>query len=794
MATTAQIKIEAQVSQALTALAQIEKSLSNLTGVSSKASAGMEKLNRAATGLSAVKFDSILNLFQRATGGVQGLVNLADASTQVNNKLIAVMGSSGEAAAAFQQVGRIAKETGQGFEVIGDLYQKVALQSQNLGLSQTEVARIVENVSKGLTKYGASAQQAASFTYQFSQALGRGTLKFEDFRDMLEASPAMVAGIAKQFGMTTAQFLKAVQAGKFSSEELALAMNNMTKDVDLTGFSKTIGQSFENIRTSFILMINNFEKSTGVFAGIAKLMDLLARNIDIVTVAAGAFMAVFAAQKILQMAIAFKTLNTVMKANPMILLATVAAGIAVSIYDMVKGSEDLGDATKDVLEKEEKIRGVKDTQLNGAKDLTKEQENALKALNSTIVSLGIQTQYLEDVIQYGQVEADLRKAIREEAEKLEKQGLKLSQQDEDRIRAASTKLTVQKAITEEIKRQESVANGLANAYKSNLTKALDDAKDAAANLSRVMGNPNSSNQDQSKAFDAQEQAVKTLNAEILNLTVLGASQRYAVEAEYQKNLENLERAYYEKSALFIQQGVSLEEAKYQLLQNKEIELYNLKMNLMAQEEARRAALLANQMSNNDAFYLKSIGGEKEIQEAAKTRAEFENKTTFQKTQFGIEQGAMLFNALGAQNKKAFELAKAFNIANAIMNTYMAATKALASYPPPINFAMAAVAVGMGLAQVAQIRGQTYSGRALGGPVMGNNPYIVGENGPELFTPSTTGSITRNDQLGGGGPVNINFNIQTNDAQGFDDLLIERKGMIQQFVADAMLERGQRSRM
>jgi tape measure domain-containing protein len=794
VATTAQIKIEAQVSQALTALAQIEKSLSNLTGVSSKASAGMEKLNRAATGLSAVKFDSILNLFQRATGGVQGLVNLADASTQVNNKLIAVMGSSGEAAAAFQQVGRIAKETGQGFEVIGDLYQKVALQSQNLGLSQTEVARIVENVSKGLTKYGASAQQAASFTYQFSQALGRGTLKFEDFRDMLEASPAMVAGIAKQFGMTTAQFLKAVQAGKFSSEELALAMNNMTKDVDLTGFSKTIGQSFENIRTSFILMINNFEKSTGVFAGIAKLMDLLARNIDIVTVAAGAFMAVFAAQKILQMAIAFKTLNTVMKANPMILLATVAAGIAVSIYDMVKGSEDLGDATKDVLEKEEKIRGVKDTQLNGAKDLTKEQENALKALNSTIVSLGIQTQYLEDVIQYGQVEADLRKAIREEAEKLEKQGLKLSQQDEDRIRAASTKLTVQKAITEEIKRQESVANGLANAYKSNLTKALDDAKDAAANLSRVMGNPNSSNQDQSKAFDAQEQAVKTLNAEILNLTVLGASQRYAVEAEYQKNLENLERAYYEKSALFIQQGVSLEEAKYQLLQNKEIELYNLKMNLMAQEEARRAALLANQMSNNDAFYLKSIGGEKEIQEAAKTRAEFENKTTFQKTQFGIEQGAMLFNALGAQNKKAFELAKAFNIANAIMNTYMAATKALASYPPPINFAMAAVAVGMGLAQVAQIRGQTYSGRALGGPVMGNNPYIVGENGPELFTPSTTGSITRNDQLGGGGPVNINFNIQTNDAQGFDDLLIERKGMIQQFVADAMLERGQRSRM
>jgi phage-related minor tail protein len=152
----------------------------------------------------------------------------------------------------------------------------------------------------------------------------------------------------------------------------------------------------------------------------------------------------------------------------------------------------------------------------------------------------------------------------------------------------------------------------------------------------------------------------------------------------------------------------------------------------------------------------------------------------------------MFSALGAHNKKAFEAAKAFNIANAIMNTYMGATKALATYPPPFNFIAAAAVIGMGLAQVATIRNQQYSGRQLGGPVMGGTPYLVGENGPELFTPNTTGSITRNSDLGGGGAVNVNFTIVANDTTGFDELLTSRQTVIKQIISDAMLERGQRS--
>jgi hypothetical protein len=53
-------------------------------------------------------------------------------------------------------------------------------------------------------------------------------------------------------------------------------------------------------------------------------------------------------------------------------------------------------------------------------------------------------------------------------------------------------------------------------------------------------------------------------------------------------------------------------------------------------------------------------------------------------------------------------------------------------------------------------------RAMGGPVSpSGGPYIVGERGPELFTPSSSGSITPNNALGGGG-ANITVNVNGGD--------------------------------
>jgi len=57
-------------------------------------------------------------------------------------------------------------------------------------------------------------------------------------------------------------------------------------------------------------------------------------------------------------------------------------------------------------------------------------------------------------------------------------------------------------------------------------------------------------------------------------------------------------------------------------------------------------------------------------------------------------------------------------------------------------------------------------KAKGGPVKGGSPYIVGEKGPELFVPGSSGNIVPNHDLGGGGSsVVVNVDASGSSVQG-----------------------------
>ena len=201
-----------------------------------------------------------------------------------------------------------------------------------------------------------------------------------------------------------------------------------------------------------------------------------------------------------------------------------------------------------------------------------------------------------------------------------------------------------------------------------------------------------------------------------------------------------------------------------------------------------------QLSQQDRQYLQRKGQEERTQDIVNKRIEFEKKSELEKTQFGLDQGAKFFQGLSAYNKKFFAAYKAFAIAQAIINTYQGATKALATYPPPFNFIAAAATVASGLAQVATIRAQTAQ---RGGNLITGGPALVGEDGPELIVPKQPSTVIPREVadavegLGGANnaPVNVNFNITTTDAKGFDSLLVERRSTIVGIINQAMNTRG-----
>lgn len=157
--------------------------------------------------------------------------------------------------------------------------------------------------------------------------------------------------------------------------------------------------------------------------------------------------------------------------------------------------------------------------------------------------------------------------------------------------------------------------------------------------------------------------------------------------------------------------------------------------------------------------------------------------------------------MGKQNKAAFIAWKAMAIAQTIISTQEGAQNAFTSLSkipyvgPFLGIAAAAAAIGAGLARINTIRQTQYQGKAIGGAVLGGNPYLVGEHGPEIVVPhGSGGTVIPNNRLssmmsGGGVTYNGPYIAQMSaiDTQSAMDFLAKNKQGV--WAANQSAQRG-----
>ena len=160
-----------------------------------------------------------------------------------------------------------------------------------------------------------------------------------------------------------------------------------------------------------------------------------------------------------------------------------------------------------------------------------------------------------------------------------------------------------------------------------------------------------------------------------------------------------------------------------------------------------------------------------------------NFEDFAKTVTRMIVEALIGKAVSSAIDKAVLMWKASALREAMMSVYAGALKTFSSIPWPWNMVAVAGAIATGMKLVNKIKGFEQGGRP---PI--NRPSMVGEKGPELFIPDRAGTIVPNHQLGGK-PVTVNFNINTVDARGFNELLVNSRGVIVNMINSAVNEKG-----
>jgi len=218
------------------------------------------------------------------SGGVAALANMADQVQQVNARLRLAVDGARKFAEAQQFAYRVAAKTGAGYEAIATLYGRLAQSASSYGLSQEQIAKTTEATALALKVSGASAAEAASVVRQFSQALGSGVLRGDEFNSIMENGGRLAKALADGLGLPIGKLRALAEQGLLTTDIITRALESQSDALqrEADAMPRTIGQALSQVRDEFGKTVDRLNQAGGITSKIADAFVGLARHIDAV--------------------------------------------------------------------------------------------------------------------------------------------------------------------------------------------------------------------------------------------------------------------------------------------------------------------------------------------------------------------------------------------------------------------------------------------------------------------------------------------------------------------------------
>ena len=285
--TTAAVEVKKLDSE----LANTNVELSKTNAVSNEATKGIEGLKTGYTALTSAM--AALGIGVTASE----LANQADAYKNLTARIQIAVGEHGNIQKAMDDVIAVSLKTNANLEATGGLYARLTKIGQEMKWPQEQALALTEAINKAVAIGGGSAASNEAAITQLNQALGSGVLRGDEFNSIMEQSPRLTQAMADGLGVTTGKLREMAGEGKLTSDIVTKAIlsqsSAITKEFDK--FPATIGNSIENLKTSWMVYLGELDKTHGISEKAANAIKYLAENLDQVvgtlTLAGQAFIA-----------------------------------------------------------------------------------------------------------------------------------------------------------------------------------------------------------------------------------------------------------------------------------------------------------------------------------------------------------------------------------------------------------------------------------------------------------------------------------------------------------------------
>jgi tape measure domain-containing protein len=617
------------------------------------------------------------------------------------------------------------------------------------GASLQDVANVYEGFNTLLALNKVNSQNAASATLQLNQALGSGRLAGEEFNAISEATPQLLDAVAAVMGRTRAELKQLASDGKISSQVLIEALTRIrtegAEDLE-TAFAGAFGATrrFNAALEDFSATIGTelLPALTPLISGATEILRLFGRLPGPVRTLIAAVAGLTAAFVVLAPAISTAigllgglSLATLAAAGPWIALAAGVTAAAVALAGYRSESQKVGGAA----------RG------GGAAEVTAASK-LLAQKDAQIAGLQGQRQTASGR-QRGSIDRNLAVLRRERAQ---------LQSDVKAGTAATPAATA--------------ANAMGTPVGATVGGATSGGRAAAGG-----GGAASDAQRAAEEMRQQVKAADDLNFTLKNRLAIAQTTEPVAKRmlEYDIRQNEIAKEYDELKQ-------AAESADELILINANLVIEQRIAQIEAEQQindllAERALLMADVMRQ---AAMPTVFNELETQEAALQAVLDKYPAIGAAADAAATMATSGIAAMIAGTQSAEQVFAQFlsSIADALIST---AKQMIAQY---IAIGIAKMFAGLGggggdfvpsgpLAAVGDINPlpTSFTPRAVGGPVTGQQPYMVGERGPELFVPGTGGSVVNNSDLrsamgggsnGSGSPV-LNMSFQSTSINGVE---------------------------
>lgn len=646
--------------------------------------------------------------------------------------------STGNTAESLAMAERAAKKFGLSTIEANTGVARLLARLQPMGLSLSDIESTFSGFNTAAKLAGATASESAGAFLQLTQALGSGVLRGQELNSILEQAPLIAQAIALEMDVTVGELKKLGEEGKITSSTVIAALKRVDKEgaEKLKEAMKGPAQQFKNLGNAAVdlsesiadkllpAIIPVVQATTALIKGFVDLPEPV--KAIVIGTAALTIGALALAPALTLVTKAMVALKLATLAFPFVAAAAglVAIGVAVAEANKrIKAFNDVvaitGNTTEELDKEAKEVQKEIDKLANKLKkgghegkiareklDRLNEALDKIETRRDLIIKLKIDVPFPDfDKLQPGVLEEALRLAgIESEADK--KARLKREKQGRktvaDMIKGSNRELAILKEKTQLGKDLQRLEFRRADALdKVNKAEGVSEKRRLEA-IAAV-----------NKAFDAEKGSL------------IGAALAEDLQAVF-----------------------DLKEAQQQALMPLERERELLQAKLDGNEQE----ILQKQMVEDIMNSVKGLNEDDVKAQVEKVFGLREQVTEAQK----LEQ---LYKQIGQ------------TIETEIVNSLLQAKSASQALSSVLNMAanqmmrFALGSFGFGEDSGTGIFGAIRDiFKADGGPVKGGRSYVVGERGPEIFTPGVSGGITPNHAIGGAN-VTVNVNASGSSVQG-----------------------------